>query len=263
LLGWVLTVVGLLVFESEMYPTGVAGLLIPASHVRAVGGSMTSESPDDTAVGGTPSENYLTPQPRPDPRAEEGESRTPLWEFAEHEFTLWRKGEQAALENLVRRVTPTLWHLARAQHLDRATAEDVVQAAWLALVQAADSIREPRSVLNWLTVTTRREAWRASRDLGRREIATRDASRAARPVPGADVAVIADDEARNLWRQVAQLSERCRRLLRVVAFEERPDYPAVSAELRMPRGSIGPTRRRCLDKLRELLAAGDERRTET
>ena len=61
------------------------------------------------------------------------------------------------------------------------------------------------------------------------------------------------DEARRLWGAVAQLNERCQRLLRVVAFEERPDYARLAQDMAMPVGSIGPTRQRCLGKLRALL----------
>ena len=58
-----------------------------------------------------------------------------------------------------------------------------------------------------------------------------------------------------LWRHVALLSDRCRALLRVIAFTDRPDYAELSRALGMPQGSIGPTRGRCLAKLRLTLAA--------
>ncbi|MDN5860048.1 MAG: hypothetical protein L0H84_15640 [Pseudonocardia sp.] len=63
-----------------------------------------------------------------------------------------------------------------------------------------------------------------------------------------------DDERREvLWRAVGRLSERCRTLLRVVACGERPDYATLASALDMRVGSIGPTRGRCLAKLRKLL----------
>ena len=73
-----------------------------------------------------------------------------------------------------------------------------------------------------------------------------------------EVAVFTDRAAGVLWRHVGQLSERCRRLLRVIAFDDRPDYAALTVQLGMPVGGIGPTRRRCLDKLRARLAADPE-----
>ena len=65
--------------------------------------------------------------------------------------------------------------------------------------------------------------------------------------------LIEDERDRVLWRAFHQLGDRCRELLRVVAMVERPDYAVVGEALGMPHGSIGPTRGRCLAKLRALL----------
>src|SRR5665811_1848533 len=51
-----------------------------------------------------------------------------------------------------------------------------------------------------------------------------------------------------LWQHVQQLPPRCRALMRVIAFAERPDYAQIALSLGMPVGSIGPTRGRCLAK---------------
>ena len=67
-----------------------------------------------------------------------------------------------------------------------------------------------------------------------------------------------DEERRELWAALAQLSPRCQQLLRIVAFVPRPDYDAVAAGLGIPRGSVGPTRGRCLAKLRAILLEGEE-----
>lgn len=57
------------------------------------------------------------------------------------------------------------------------------------------------------------------------------------------------------WAAFAQLPERCQRLLSVLMVDEPPSYEELSAALGMPIGSIGPTRGRCLEKLRALVAA--------
>ena len=167
-----------------------------------------------------------------------------------------REGDSAAMSELVRRATPLLWHLARSQGLDQTAAEDVVQTTWLRLVQHADALTEPAGVLKWLMTTARREAWAVART--RRHDTPEDtATWHDRPTDDPspdDVALGADTDAR-LWRHVRELPERCQQLLRVIAFADRPDYAAVSEALGMPVGSIGPTRGRCLAKLRQLLAA--------
>jgi DNA-directed RNA polymerase specialized sigma24 family protein len=69
------------------------------------------------------------------------------------------------------------------------------------------------------------------------------------------------EEQRAVWAALRTLPPRCQELLRIVAFVPRPNYDAVAARLGMTRGSIGPTRSRCLGKLRLALgnaALGDE-----
>ena len=73
--------------------------------------------------------------------------------------------------------------------------------------------------------------------------------------PDGHLQVIIDDQRRTLWRAISQLSGRCQELLRIIAFVPRPDYAAIAAELGMQVGSVGPTRGRCLAKLRALLLA--------
>jgi RNA polymerase sigma factor (sigma-70 family) len=187
------------------------------------------------------------------------DTRTPVWEAAAAEFAGWRAGDPGALDRLVRLGTPVLWHVVRAYGLNRESAEDVVQTTWLALVRGGGSVREPQAVLGWLTMTARREAWRVAQVAGREDIAPAETlDRAAPPATGPEAHILADAVTRLLWHHVAELSDRCRRLLRVIAFEERPDYATLSVELGMAIGSIGPTRGRCLDKLRSLLAADPE-----
>ena len=75
--------------------------------------------------------------------------------------------------------------------------------------------------------------------------------------PAPEGQVVLDDDNARLWASLGRLTERCQQLLRIVAAEPRPDYSMIAAELDMPVGSIGPTRGRCLDKLRrELVQAG-------
>ncbi|MEO6019637.1 MAG: sigma-70 family RNA polymerase sigma factor [Knoellia sp.] len=176
-------------------------------------------------------------------------------------FSLHRSGDSSAMAGLVDDVTPLLWHTARSQGADPTTAEDVVQTTWLRLVEHADDINDPQAVLQWLLMTTKREAWSAVRR-GRRTVPKEpwDESPSADltgPQPAADPALAIQDaeSAVTVWRHVQSLPERCQQLLRLVAFVERPDYGVVSASLGIPIGSIGPTRGRCLAKLRLALLA--------
>jgi RNA polymerase sigma factor (sigma-70 family) len=166
-------------------------------------------------------------------------------------FRAYRDGDEARMDELVALLTPILWHTARAQRLDRETAEDVVQSTWLALVRGAAGIADPQAVLQWLIVTTRRESWRVVKRADRVEPTDFAADDVVGPQHDRpEERVLRADGDSRLWQHIAQLPERCQALLRVIAFADRPDYAAVAKALGMPIGSIGPTRGRCLAKLR-------------
>ena len=185
-------------------------------------------------------------------RPEAGTSR---WAAAADHFRRWLDGDSAALDDLVRTLTPVLWQVVRAYGLDRHQSEDVVQTTWLTLVRKSDTIEDPQAVSSWLTTTARREAWRVSRTSGKLlPVEDDELAREADISPGADSDDVAADERDRLWSTVGQLSARCQRLLRIIAFDDRPDYAGIARDLEMPIGSIGPTRGRCLAKLKDLLA---------
>lgn len=179
-----------------------------------------------------------------------------VWERSAALFVSWRDGrDPAALDELVRLLSPMLWQVVRGSGLERTAAEDVVQSTWLTLVRSGSAISEPRAVAGWLCTTARREAWKVGRAAGRqRPVEDEDIARRLPDSPAPEQQVVLDDENARLWTAVGRLPERCQRLLRIVAAESRPDYSVVSAQLGMPVGSIGPTRGRCLEKLRRELA---------
>jgi RNA polymerase sigma factor (sigma-70 family) len=170
-----------------------------------------------------------------------------------------RLGDLGALDDVVRELNPLLWHVARGEGLAREEAADVVQTTWLELLRRLHEIRSPQALTAWLVTTTRRQAWQV-RTRARRKAADGPDGLEAVEDATADVPelVAATERRRVLWRHLQQLSERCRTLLRIVAFADRPDYAEVSEALGMPHGSIGPTRGRCLAKLRAMLLADPE-----
>jgi DNA-directed RNA polymerase specialized sigma24 family protein len=159
-----------------------------------------------------------------------------IWDDSAAAFSRWLSGDPGAMDELVHTMTPVLWQVVRAYGLAQDQAQDVVQTTWLTLVQRSGSIADPHAIAAWLLTTARREAWRVSK-------------RSAASIPVSDEVL----EAVTLWGCVRELSERCQRLLRIVAFEQRPDYSRIAKDLGMPMGSIGPTRARCLSKLRDAL----------
>jgi RNA polymerase sigma factor (sigma-70 family) len=187
--------------------------------------------------------------------AQGGPTSSALYDAATDAFRRWRTGEDPALDELVGLMSPVLWHVVRATGLDRETSEDVIQNTWLTLVRSADSVRDAQAITRWLCTSARREAWRVSKAATRIRPVDDDVLAARMPAESSpETEVVSNDEKALMWEALTRLPERCQRLLRIVAWEPRPDYSSVAESLDMPIGSIGPTRRRCLDKLRAELA---------
>lgn len=170
-------------------------------------------------------------------------------------FRLARDGDNAAMEQLVRRLMPLVWNVARAQGISREAALDVVQTVWLSLLDNLTRIRRYEAVAGWLVIVARREAWRVG--MAERRSVPTDPTAVVLDEPDRteDVAALVSDEEQHrcLWRNLDKLPPRCQELLRTIAFSDRPNYGAISEALGMPKGSIGPTRGRCLAQLRKLL----------
>lgn len=163
-------------------------------------------------------------------------------------------GDQDAWNALVSRFENLLWSVARSYRLGDADAADVVQLTWLRLLENLGRIQDPERLAGWLATTARRECLRVLRRAAREVPDEVDATLVDLSSPSPDGALLLQERDAALWRCFLLLPERCQQLLRVLMAAEPATYDEVSAALGMPRGGIGPTRRRCLDKLRELAA---------
>ena len=176
-----------------------------------------------------------------------------------------RNGDQLAWDALVERYAPLIWSLCRRYRLAADDADDVGQNVWLQLVDQLGKIRDPAALPGWLATTTRRECQRV---LNRTQ-----APHAALHAPDADN--IPDDQA-NMVEHVlaaerhaalreafAHLPPCCQQLIALLIEDPPVPYAEISARLGTPVGSIGPNRRRCLDKLRHHQAIAALINTET
>ena len=174
-------------------------------------------------------------------------------------------GDRDAWDALVDRFNGLVWSVARSHRLSTVDASDVVQTTWLRLVENLSRLQDPERVGAWLATTARRESLRTLRQSARllptEELpeVTEDAK--------VDAALLVEERDRALWQAFGGLSERCRALLRILVADPPPSYEDISAALDMPIGSIGPTRQRCLERLRGLaegegVTATDRRESE-
>jgi RNA polymerase sigma factor (sigma-70 family) len=163
-----------------------------------------------------------------------------------------RAGEAVAQRTLVEELNELLWRAARRTGLDRDTAADVVQIAWLRLWRLENELYQPRAIVKWLLTTVSREAWKqiGSRT---REVPADPIAMTELPSEDSGGSEFSDGEREAVRRAFLAQPERCRKLLSFVAAFDRPDYDVIAEALGMKRGSIGPTRGRCLDQLRSTL----------
>ena len=162
-----------------------------------------------------------------------------------------------AWSTLVSRYSGRLYAVARSFSVDEATAEDLVQTAWLRLLERGSQLRDPAAVGGWLSTVVRNEARR--RLTRRREVPTvitlETRADGADPV---DSALIRTERIQALRIAFARLGRECQQLLRLLTADPPPSYDEIAAAVGRPRGSLGPTRRRCLEQLRARLPAGFE-----
>jgi RNA polymerase sigma factor (sigma-70 family) len=167
-------------------------------------------------------------------------------------------GDQDAWDAIVNQFQGLVWSTVRSYRLSDAEAADVVQTAWLRLVENLGTLREPERVGGWLATTASRECLRLLRTAGRSIPVDDEAVFDRAEVDTGselDAGLLRDERDACLWRAFGRISDRCQRLLRILTADPPPSYDDVSDILDMPVGSIGPTRQRCLDRLRNELAA--------
>jgi RNA polymerase sigma factor (sigma-70 family) len=164
-------------------------------------------------------------------------------------------GDQRAWERLVDRYANLVWSVARSFRLGEADAADVAQATWLRLVQHLCVIRDPERLGAWLATTARREALALLRRRGRDVLVgdVHELSRRDERPPSPDDRLLRVEQSVELRTAFAALPSRCRQLLRVLLADPPPTYEEAAAAMRMPVGSVGPTRARCLEHLRDVL----------
>ena len=163
-----------------------------------------------------------------------------------------KNGDNQAWDALVERYAPLIWSICRRYRLSSADSEDVNQSVWLILVGQLVALREPAALSGWLATTTQRECGRVLRAAHRTQ-------------PGRQVleenipdeqAATAEEELLKAERHAAlreaftYLSPSGQQLIAMLIQDPPVPYAQISAKLGIPVGSIGPTRRRCLNKLR-------------
>jgi RNA polymerase sigma factor (sigma-70 family) len=171
------------------------------------------------------------------------------------------EGDHQAWERLVDQFARLIWSITVEFKLVESDAADVVQTTWLRLLEHIDRIQYPDRVGSWLAATARNECLR-SLAARKRVVLGHDeaeldhvAASVAVPVAEVDERLLADERDQVVREALSALPGRWQRLIEMLMADPPVPYHQISDQLGLPIGSIGPTRGRCLARLRDLLQA--------
>ena len=164
-----------------------------------------------------------------------------------------RDGDQVAWDELIERYSPLVWSICVRYQLARPDIDDVGQSVWLLLVEQIGRLREPAALPGWLATTTRRECLRILRAARRPDQVELPPEGQMPSDPDAamiEQEIIVAERDAALRAAFAELPPSCHELLSMLMSDPPCAYADISATLGIPVGSIGPTRARCLNRLR-------------
>jgi RNA polymerase sigma factor (sigma-70 family) len=166
-------------------------------------------------------------------------------------------GDRKAWERLVEQFARLIWSITAEFKLVESDAADVAQTTWLRLLEHIDRIQYPDRVGSWLAATARNECLRSLAAKKRVVLGHEDAEldKTVAHGPEIDERLLADERAQVVREAMSSLPRRWQRLLELLMADPPASYADISDELGLPIGSIGPTRGRCLARLRVLLQA--------
>lgn len=175
------------------------------------------------------------------------------------------RGDARAWEALLGRYSRLVWYVIGGFRLSAADAADVSQTAWLRVAEHLGKIRDPRAFPGWLVTTTRRECLQVCRRNARQIPLAEpqlgcvlDAAPGLGPAGRPDLEVLRAEQGAELRAAVSLLPGRSQVLLRLLFADPPASYEEIAASTGMKLGSIGPSRQRCLARLRRSLGASTE-----
>ena len=160
-------------------------------------------------------------------------------------------GDEDAWVAVWERYGPLVKAVARRVGCDAEEARDVTQRVALVALQNLGTLANPEKLAGWLAGIARYQ----SLEMIRQRRRTADVEDVDLPIePSVADDLIRDQELAVLRAAFVRLEERCRRLLQRLELKEPPDsYRDVADEEGLAESSIGPIRRRCLQRLRKLV----------
>ena len=169
-----------------------------------------------------------------------------------------RQGDAAAWNRLLDKYERLIYSIGLNHGLSVEDAADIVQLTFTYFLENVDSLRDDSNIGGWLATVARRHTWRvvAKQQRVHPEPVDSDVVEILLPALESDQPLERWELAEWLNQGLNLLSERCRQLITALYLDpQEPSYAEIAAHLQMAEGSIGPTRARCLEQLKQMLQA--------
>jgi RNA polymerase sigma factor (sigma-70 family) len=171
------------------------------------------------------------------------------------------QGSSVAWEALIRRYQRLIYSIPLKARLSQDDAADIFQSVCLKLYEKLESLRDHEKLSSWIITTTTRECWRLVNRQRKEKPADGLTSeegeetlrQLASEAPLIDQQGIVLEQQQTVRQAVRALPERCKDLVTLLFYKDELSYTEIARQMDMPVASIGPTRARCLEKLRKLL----------
>ncbi|HSL29659.1 MAG TPA: sigma-70 family RNA polymerase sigma factor [Anaerolineales bacterium] len=168
-----------------------------------------------------------------------------------------RTGDESAWDQLVENYKRLIYSIPLNFGLTREDAADIFQQTLISLVENLDRLHPDSNLAAWLATVTRRHALHLLRKRKREQLgADEDLGESSEWLEAATGSAAEQIEQIQVINQgLNRIGPRCRALLLALYFDDRlPSYEEIAGRMNIPVGSIGPTRGRCLERLREVLS---------
>lgn len=167
-----------------------------------------------------------------------------------------RNGDAAAWEQVLNKYERLVFSIPLRYGLDRDAAADIAQITFTILMESLDELREDSHLGGWLATVARRHTWRYLKRSNREAPLENNDLLEIEPLFGDSGGNPIDQFELTEWvdQGLSKIDERCRDLLRALYFDtQQTSYAELAERLHLPLGSIGPTRARCLERLKQIL----------
>ena len=170
-----------------------------------------------------------------------------------------RQGDGAAWNQLLDKYERLVYSIALNHGLSVDDAADIVQLTFTFFLENLDSLRDDSNIGGWLATVARRHTWRILAKQNRVHPEAVDSDVVETLLPSGQIENHLErwELAEWLNQGLNLLNQRCRNLLIALYLDpQEPSYADIAASMKMAEGSIGPTRARCLERLKQMLQPG-------